>query len=292
MEQVNMSSASLSAWFAGRPVAIASMHQKEKVIAPLLSAQLGVAPFVCALDTDQFGTFTREIKRLGTQVETARHKAQQAMTLTGADLAIASEGSFFPHPDASWLGCNREVVLLIDQKNQVEWLGQSLSEGTNYRQQPVTSWAEASAFADTIGFPDHGLVIIRRSAGQGGDILAKGLTTETALRQALDQAFSQTDPGDICLETDMRALYNPTRMAVIEQATQDLLATLQCFCPSCHCPGFAVQKREAGLPCAWCGGPTDLTRAEVYHCQRCHCQQTRAVQHLLADPMYCHTCNP
>ncbi|WP_353673706.1 DUF6671 family protein [Synechocystis sp. LKSZ1] len=286
-----MSSSSPSAWFAGRSVAIASMHHKERVIAPLLSAQLKVNPFVCALDTDQFGTFTRDIKRLGTQIETARRKAQAALALTGVDLAIASEGSFFPHPDAPWLGCNREIVLLIDQKNQLEWLGQTLSERTNHQNQRVTSWPEALAFAETIGFPDHGLVVFRRSASQGEQILAKGLTSESALCQALESALAQ-NPGEIYLETDMRALYNPTRMAIIEQATQNLLETLQCFCPSCHCPGFTVQKREAGLPCAWCGGPTALIQTEIYGCQRCDCQQTREVNPSFADPMYCCACNP
>jgi hypothetical protein len=267
------------------------MHQKERVIAPLLSAQLGVAPFVCALDTDQFGTFTRDIKRFGTQRDTARRKAQAAMAMTGADLAIASEGSFFPHPDTPWLGCNREVVLLVDQKHQLEWLGQSMSEHTNHRHQQVTSWPEALAFAEAIGFPDHGLVIIQRSAGQGEQILAKGLTTESSLRHALELALEQ-NPEAIYLETDMRALYNPTRMAIIEQATQNLIETLQRLCPSCHCPGFTVQKREAGRPCAWCGRPTALIRAEIDACQRCDHQQTRPISPDLADPMYCEACNP
>lgn len=82
-----------------RTAVIATMHQKERVMAPVLERELGVSILVpAALDTDTFGTFTREVKRLGTQIEAARQKAQKALEIAGETLAFASEGTFVPHP--------------------------------------------------------------------------------------------------------------------------------------------------------------------------------------------------
>lgn len=50
--------------FAGRKLLIATKHEKEKVIAPILARELGVKCFVVSnLDTDELGTFTGEIDR-------------------------------------------------------------------------------------------------------------------------------------------------------------------------------------------------------------------------------------
>ena len=68
-------------------------------MAPLLQKYLNVKPFVCPdLDTDAFGTFSGEIERLDNPLLVAQRKCEKAMQLTGSDLSVASEGSFFPHP--------------------------------------------------------------------------------------------------------------------------------------------------------------------------------------------------
>ena len=50
--------------------------------------------------------------------------------------------------------------------------------------------------------------------------------------------------------------------------------------------------RVPGLPCAWCSGPTHLTRAEVWACERCDHTEERPVAALTANPMHCAECNP
>ncbi|MEI6064418.1 MAG: hypothetical protein WCQ26_07490, partial [Pseudanabaena sp. ELA748] len=83
--------------FSDRLVVIATMHRKELAIAPILEASLGVRVTVPQnFDSDLFGTFTRDIDRTTSQIETAKLKAKKALELIDADLAIASEGSFFP----------------------------------------------------------------------------------------------------------------------------------------------------------------------------------------------------
>ncbi|MEB3336169.1 MAG: DUF6671 family protein, partial [Leptolyngbyaceae bacterium] len=113
--------------FADRVAVIATMHHKETVIAPILEQELGVKAIVPQnFDTDALGTFTREIERPADQVSTARLKAEQALDLTGETLAIASEGSFGPHPQMPFVACNREIVLLLDRLNELEIVGQVL----------------------------------------------------------------------------------------------------------------------------------------------------------------------
>lgn len=89
--------------WAGRQAVIGTMHGKEAVIGPRLSA-LGLTSLVPEnFDTDRFGTFTGEVKRVGTQLEAARQKARAAMAATGAPIGVASEGSFGPHPAIPFL---------------------------------------------------------------------------------------------------------------------------------------------------------------------------------------------
>ena len=81
--------------FAGRTLVVATMHGKERVIAPLLEERLGVRCVVPAgFDTDRYGTFTRDVARAGDQLEAAREKVRvyqtQVDALVGArDLAGA-----------------------------------------------------------------------------------------------------------------------------------------------------------------------------------------------------------
>ncbi|MBE9113662.1 hypothetical protein IQ273_30265 [Nodosilinea sp. LEGE 07298] len=277
-------------WFAGRVAVLATMHRKEQAIAPLLEAHLGVTVTVPpAFDTDGFGTFTGEVKRPANQLTTARLKAAAALRQTGATLAIASEGSFGPHPQIPFVACDREIVLLCDRQHQLELVGECLSPNTNYRQQVVRSWAEAKAFASTVGFPSHGL-IVRADDTE----IAKGITTAEELETAVVTAMQQSPSRQARLETDMRAIYNPTRMEVIAQATQALLNVTSQACPACGCPGFSEVKRWPGLPCGHCGTPTPMTLSVRYQCQQCQHQQDAPCPNspTVADPTYCLYCNP
>ena len=105
--------------FTNRVAVLATMHQKELVMAPILE-ELGLKVIVPAnFNTDTFGTFTREVKRPGTQIEAARIKAQKVLEITGETIAVASEGSFAPHPSLPYISSNREIVLLIDKENDL-----------------------------------------------------------------------------------------------------------------------------------------------------------------------------
>lgn len=281
--------------FANRVAVLATMHHKEKVIAPLLEPATGMKIRVpTGFDSDRFGTFTRDRNRPGTQIETARYKAQQVLELTGETLALASEGSFLPHPLWPALATNREVVLLLDRANNLEVIGQAVSSETNYSHKTIGSLEEAQEFARRVGFPDHGLVVMPQADCRDETEIIKGITTVADLEAAIAGTLKQSATGTIHIETDMRALYNPTRMTVIEKATLDLLTTLQRRCPECQCPGFALREYRPGLPCALCQLPTPLSQSAIYHCQRCGGQQEVLFPdgRQTADPAQCAYCNP
>jgi hypothetical protein len=271
------------------------MHCKEQAIAPILQQELAMQITVPAgLDTDQFGTFTRERQRTGSQREAARLKAEMALELTGASLAIASEGSFAPHPSFPAIACNRELVLLLDLEHGLEIVGQELSFATNFSHQTIRNLQEAKEFAQKVGFPEHGLVVmVHRSATQKEEIF-KGIRAESQLIAAVNQAMERSPDSTIHLETDMRAMHNPTRMQVIATATRDLVAAVRRTCPNCGCPGLELVEQKRGLPCALCHLPTDLIRASIYRCQKCQAHQEILFPNGIttADPGQCAYCNP
>jgi len=277
--------------FSNRVGVIATMHKKEKVIAPLLEPELGVR-FILPnnFNTDIFGTFTREVKRPGTQIAAAILKAEKALELTGESLAIASEGSFAPHPLIPYIYSNREIVVLLDKLNEIEIIGEEVSTETNFNHQVVENFAAAYDFAEKIGFPEHGLVVYWENSVE----MIKGITTEAKLQEALNTAFNNSSTGKVHLETDMRALYNPTRMQNIAKATLDLLTKIKSICPQCSTPGFVITQRIPGLPCEMCSMPTNLTLSVIYQCQKCSFQREELFPNGVefAEPSQCMYCNP
>jgi hypothetical protein len=282
-------------FFTDRIAVLATMHGKEQAIAPILQQELAIQVVVPAgLDTNQFGTFTRERERSGTQREAARLKARMALELTGTSLAIASEGSFAPHPSFPAIACNRELVLLLDLEHGLEVVGQELSFETNFSHQTIRTIQEANTFAQKVGFPENGLVVMtHRSALQEEEIF-KGIRTEAQLIAAVDAAMGRSPDGTIHLETDMRAMHNPSRMKVIATATRDLVVAVRRTCPKCGCPGLELVEQKRGLPCALCHLPTDLIRASIYRCQKCQAHQEIPFPNGIttADPGQCAYCNP
>ncbi|PSM47409.1 hypothetical protein C7Y66_19925 [Chroococcidiopsis sp. CCALA 051] len=281
--------------FTGRVVVIATMHEKEKAIAPILEAELGVQCVVPNdFNTDIFGTFTRDIARPADQITTAKLKAKKALEITGETIAIASEGSFAPHPDLPFISSNQEIVVFIDTLNQLEIVGQEISTETNFNSQSIRTVEEADSFAREIGFPSHGLVVMLNPNSSDREEIFKGINTAEKLREIVTFALSKSLTGKVHIETDMRALYNPTRMQNIAKATRNLIQKISQICPNCACPGFDAIAYRRGLPCGLCNLPTSAIRSVVYQCQRCSFQQENLFPQgvKVADPSQCMYCNP
>ncbi len=273
--------------FKNRRLVIATMHGKEQVLAPLLEQALGVHCEVVEINTDAFGTFSGEVERTGTPVEAALQKCRAALEKTDADLALASEGSFGPHPIIGLVPGNEEWLVLLDRRNNRHIVAKHLTTETNFTGQQVNSWRELSEFAQRVGFPAHALLLKNRETA--ATVYHKGIATEAALRNAFDQLG-----GTAWAETDMRAMHNPTRMKAIAAAAGKLIEKILSLCPVCHEPGFAATDAIEGLPCELCRRPTRGTLFLIYTCTCCGHREERIPpgRKPYQDAMYCDYCNP
>lgn len=277
--------------FIGRRLLISTKHQKEIVIAPILEKELGVKCIVAIdFDTDELGTFTGEVERKDDPISTARNKCIRAMGLTGCDLAIASEGSFGPHPSLFYIPADDEILLFLDKKNDMEIVVRELSTETNFHGAYIKNENELKAFAHDVQFPSHGL-ICRKSKDDFTEIV-KGITDWTILTETCHHFLKKYD--GIYVETDMRAMYNPSRMKVIGVATQKMADKIKKLCPVCSWPGFDITDAREGLPCELCHFPTRSILSYIYRCTKCsHTKEEMypSGKHT-QDPMYCDMCNP
>jgi hypothetical protein len=278
-------------FFEGRTLVIATKHKKESVIAPLLEENLSVKCIVPKnIDTDIFGTFSNEIERPLSPVETARKKCFLAMEMTGEDLAVASEGSFGQHPSVIFQPADDEIVMLCDRKNKIEIIGRKLSTDTNFGGAEAKNLPQAIALAKQFDFNSHALIL---RAHEGGTMpIYKGVDSFTNFEAIVNSIIAKH--GSVWIETDMRAMHNPKRMQVIKLATENLLEKVSSLCPKCHMPGFWVTDVVPGLPCRACGFPTASTLKYHYSCTHCNHSiyklNPKGKQNEL--PEFCNYCNP
>jgi hypothetical protein len=206
--------------FEDRPLIIATKHEKEKIIAPLFEGSFGVKCFTPEnFDTDLLGTFTGEIERGDDPITTMRNKCLQAMEVSNCDLGIASEGSFGPHPTAFFVYADDEFIIFIDKKNNLEIIERELSLKTNFNGTKVKTEKELTEFANSAKFSSHALIL--RKAKHDYTEIIKGINNWQTLTETFQLLINKY--GSAYAETDMRALYNPTRMEVIETATKKLI---------------------------------------------------------------------
>jgi hypothetical protein len=277
--------------FKNRNLVIATKHGKELVIAPILEKELGVKCFLpLNFDSDELGTFTGEIEREDDPITTARKKCLKAMELTNSDLAVASEGSFGPHPTLFFINADDEFLLFIDKKNGLEIIARELNTETNFKGALINSEKQLLEFANVVSFPSHGIII--RDAQEGFKEIEKGITDWELLKNTFDYFLKKHNQA--YLETDMRALYNPSRMKVIEIAATKLATKINSLCPICKTPGFSISDLKKGLPCSSCNFPTKSTLYAIYTCKNCSysVQEKFPNKKLTEDPMFCDVCNP
>ena len=282
---------SFEPYYAGRRVAFLTQHGKERVVAPVISAALDCrVEHVTGYDTDQLGTFTREIPRAGTQLDAARRKARIGMDLAGTPFGLASEGSFGPDPMAGFFPWNVEILVFLDDERNLEVVGVAQGGATSAHLL-TTDQAQAEDFARRVGFPEQYLVV--RPQTQDDPRIRKGIRSWQDFTDAFASARRDSSDGNVFVETDNRAHANPTRMDNIRRAAENLAERLQSLCPACGSPGYWLVERISGLACGCCGSPTRETSAEVYGCMKCEQRDMRAYpdsRH--ADPARCDYCNP
>lgn len=280
--------------FKGRTLVMATMHGKDLLLAPMLEQKLGVKVIVPEqFNTDLFGTFSGETERKQSQPETARLKAEEAIRITGADLALASEGTFQPHHVFFMAQANYELLLLKDARNNAEWQSWEVSLRTTSVSKTFHTPEEALKISKQLKFPSHA-AIIKTPGANGYAYVQKGLTDKEALLHAAREALNVSASGAAVIENDLRAHMNPTRQKVIMDAGRTLLKNLASPCSRCEWPGFSLEEKIPGLPCSLCGSATRLTQYELFTCNRCSYKEKRNREDgkRFAEPENCDSCNP
>ena len=226
--------------YLGRQVALLTKHGKQDLLRPILETDLG-----CHLlhtehfDTDQLGTFTRDINRCGSQLDAARRKAKIGMELTGARLGIASEGAFGQDPFTSFIAWNTEILLWIDDERGIEITGIAQGPAQSMHRE-VETLQELKKFAADAKFPEHQLVL--RPESKDHPEIYKNISDEHTLVRAYAYARKKSANGLVFVENDLRAFSNPTRQEIIRNATKDLVEKLTSLCPKCTSPGFWIKN--------------------------------------------------
>ncbi len=291
--------------YAGARVALATRHGKERVIAAALQRGLDAElVHLSWIDTDTLGSFCGTVAREGSMAQACHAKAEWALREGGTGLAIASEGSFGPHPAVPFLAAGWECMVFLDPARGLRIEEQLLAPRTNFAHRllptaahGVAAWPhDLMAWLERVGFPSHALIV--RPVEECGALppggMRKGVRTLAELQVAINAAAAATPGGSVRIETDMRAHCNPTRMASIRRLAFRLVRRLGSACPRCGSPGWGRIGLVHGLPCGWCGQPTDQVVAEQLGCPACSHQEQRPRSdgRTTADPGYCLVCNP
>ncbi len=220
--------------YINKKILLASMHKKEISIAPAFENILKCKIVVPKnFNTDQFGTFSGEIRRDLSAYETLKKKAITAANIFNFDYVISSEGSFGPHPYIPTI-CDTEMLLFYDKKLDLFITDYDFFFDTNYDQFILTKENYKAndyvKWLKSVKFPSHGLILKNQSI-----LICKGIISLTYLEEIIDKELSENN--NLILETDMRAMMNPTRMKAIKLLANKLVQKIAKLCNKCSTRG-------------------------------------------------------
>lgn len=268
-------------------VALLTKHHKAPVIAPALDVLRLSVISTDAFDTDTLGMFSGEVQRTLSPIECARQKAKLACELTGAPLGLGSEGSFGGGPMPGLLNWDDEILLLYDAESSTEIV--AFAAGP-VRLKPIQFSSLAELDERLRAHNEEQAWMLHHQ-----DDVFKGLTGVAAISALLAKLKLMSHDQlthPLTLEPDLRAMHCPERREYIRQAAEQLAQRLQSLCPSCAAPDFWQHAVERGLPCRWCGEPTERVKAMIKQCPQCQHAERESVADEFADPGECQWCNP
>lgn len=279
--------------YAGSRIGLATIHAKERAIAPpfrrVIDAKVLVAP---DLDTDKLGTFSGEVPRPDALVETSLLKAELVFRTMDVDCAIASEGSYGPIGGRLPLNAGGlEIMAFVDRKRGIRMVETLTTHRTNWRLMTFEAGDPSVAQAvKSLGFPKYGVFVI---CGEVGGHAIKDFKSLDEVVAAVDCQARRAEDGKALVVADMRAHRNPTRMKVLRALAWKLARRLSTLCPKCGTPGFGHVLSPRGLPCEGCGEPTHWIDFEIDGCSCCgHAvARPRKDGRRTAPRLYCKACH-
>ncbi|WP_324134726.1 DUF6671 family protein [Bosea sp. (in: a-proteobacteria)] len=275
---------------------IATMHGKEAVIAATFRQALGVhLAQTRGLDTDAFGSFSGEIARIGSMMETAIGKARLGMTKMSVPIGVASEGSYGRHPAIPIVPGGIELMVFVDAERDIVIAEHLIDDTPVYDHAVLAPGDNLTPFLKRARFPEHAVIIRPHFAKQGAErLIFKGVTSRDPLNRMIIASGDASEDGMALIQTDMRAQYNPTRMATIGRLAVKLSDRVARRCPSCGTPGFGVVDGVRQRHCIDCGEMSTQVSHDALGCVKCshRALSPRPGYTKFSDARFCSNCNP
>ena len=240
------------------------------VLEPALGCQVQL---VSGFDTDQLGSFTRDIpppavswRRRGASQD--RHGAVRPVDRAGEQRHLRAR------PLTGLFPWNVELLVLIDDLQGIEIVGMARGEAQSGHLL-TGDWDEARAFAATEDFsgPPAGTA----TAASGRSAPAQGIADWDRLRSCFEDCKAQAGNGPCSGNRPARLCqpqsHEPHRRGRLRPAAAPAIAL------SGLRPARLLGDRAASRPALRaCGEPTAIYRVEIWHCPSCThpCRRARA----------------
>ena len=263
-------------------------HDKAKLVNNHFNEILAMQVQEVFVDTDVFGTFSGEIERVGTPLETAVKKARVGIETTGNPFALASEGSVGPDPVFGFINANIETMVFVDDELDIQ-IHETIKSNEILAFTTTTTKNNLEEFLKKADFPNHAL-IVKPNNGQGA---IKGIRDLVALEEAIKKSRDASSDGEAIIESDLRAMCSPSRQKNISAVALKLVQRLSKTCTDCQTPGWGLKSFIRGVECSECGEfSADAIKQEVLGCFKCEYTALGAVINVTLDPARCMSCNP
>jgi hypothetical protein len=277
--------------YFGQRAILTSKHEKVSLIQPEFSRAFNLEVRELPLDTDLLGTFSGEIERTASPLETAIKKARLGMQASGISLGIASEGSIGADPAMPLLTSDIELLVLVDDERGLVISETFRSFDIFAGRKEFRSGDDISEFLSRVDFPNHHLIVL--TEGANGLTSIKGISNLTKLNESIEELLAISPKGFVVIESDFRANHSPSRQVNIQAAAKKLAKRIATLCPECAAPGWGVVDYERGVECSGCGDINpDIAHRETLGCVRCSARGPGKVINESIDSARCFGCNP
>ena len=276
--------------YRGHLAVLSSQHEKQRLVAPSFREVLGVELIERTLDTDQFGTFSGDVERSASPLDTAIAKARLGMKESGLPLGMASEGSIGPDPFIPFVISDIEHLVWVDEERDIVVSESYRSLDIRAASTRTFTGAELGDFLQRADFPRHRLIV--KAENSSPLFCIKGIGSAQELEAAITECSRHSATGAVIVESDLRSHCSPSRQANIAAVARLLAVRISTHCPECRTPGWGKVGVERGLLCRVCSSFVEqAVRGDVLGCVKCDFKKLELRVESRADPAICDWCN-
>jgi hypothetical protein len=269
-------------------VALATKHGKLDQLKPAFERLENFELVLADIDTDRFGTFSGEIPRPLSPLETAIAKAKAGAEELDLDYGVASEGTIGPNPSSPWATVDHELLVLVCLSRNLTIYETHQSASIVAKSQTLSPGSDLGTVFKQFDLPNHA---VNLSYSAESLPFEKGLSDVGQLRNRIEELWAQgLEP---LMESDFRAMSSPSRQINIQACAEKLVNRLDAHCPGCSEIGFGKVAFEFGVACLACGEVSSrVAKSEKLGCVACDFFELRDLGITSIDPSRCDGCNP